>query len=424
MTIFIVSVSVYACLRKSSPFSIEKFTIGSSSISPVPKMAESAQLILSLGGILLLGLATDMLGSRTFLPRVSLLVVAGVIIGPGMLNLIPSILARSFDIVSTMALLMVGFLLGGKLTRESLLRSGHAGLWISLSVAVLTAVIVFAGLILVGVPVDIAILLGCIASATAPAAVMDVVLESKSTSMFSGLLLVIVALDDLWGLILFSFGLAAVGAMQGLDGSGSPLVMIVRDIGGGVVIGFVIGLPAAFLTGRIKPGQPMLTEALGIAFLCGGLALWADASFLIASMVMGAVIANLAKHHDYPFHAIEDIEWPFMVIFFVLAGASLEFDGLLDAGLIGLAYIALRMAGKILGAGAGCVISGIDSATRRWMGLALLPQAGVAMGMALIASNSFPDLRPVLLPIVIGATIIFEITGPVFTRMALAANSD
>jgi len=387
-------------------------------------MAENEQLILALGGILLLGLAAHIVGQRTFLPRVSLLIVVGILIGPAALNLIPPILTRNFDIVATMALLMIGFLLGGKLTRESLLRSGRTGLWVSMSVAVLTAVVVFGGLSLVGVPVDIAILLGCIASATAPAATFDIVMESRSTSAFSGLLLIIVALDDIWGLVLFSFGLAAVGFIQGLDGSGSPLISVARDIGGGIAIGLIVGIPAAFLTGRIKPGQPMLTEALGLAFLCGGLALWADSSFLIASMVMGAVIANLAKHHEYPFHAIEDIEWPFMIIFFVLAGASLELGSLIDAGRIGLAYIALRVVGKILGASAGCAVTRTDLVVRRWMGLALLPQAGVAMGMALIAANAFPELRSVLLPVVIGATVIFEITGPVFTRMALAVTDD
>jgi len=387
-------------------------------------MADSAQLILALGGILLLGLATDLLGRCTFLPRVSLLVIVGVIIGPGMLNLIPSVLVGNFDIITTMALLMIGFLLGGKLTRESLLHSGGKSFWISLSAAVGTAFVVFSGLFIIGVPADIALLLGCIASATDPAATVDIVMQSKSKSAFSGLLLMVVALDDLWGLILFSVGLAAVGVMQGLDGSGSPWAMIARDIGGGVVIGLLIGLPAAYLTGRIKPGQPMLTEALGLAFLCGGLALWADSSFLIASMVMGAVITNFAKHHEYPFHAIEDIEWPFLVIFFVLAGASLDLGALIDAGLIGFAYIVLRVAGKILGAGVGAVICRADAATGRWVEIALLPQARVAVGIALVASNAFPDYRSVLLPIVIATTIIFEITGPIFTRMAVAAIKD
>ena len=141
-------------------------------------------------------------------------------------------------------------------------------------------------------------------------------------------------------------------------------------------------------------------------------------------MVMGAVIANLAEHHEYPFHAIEDIEWPFMVIFFVLAGASLELGALIDAGIIGLAYIAFRVAGKILSAGAGCFITRTNSTTRRWMGLALMPQAGVAVGIALVASNAFPDYRSILLPTVIGTTVVFEIFGPVFTHIALTATTD
>jgi Kef-type K+ transport system membrane component KefB len=387
-------------------------------------MPQSAQFFLAVGGILALGIATDMLGQRTFLPRVSLLVIVGVLVGPAALNLIPTPLLDDFDIISMMALVIIGFLLGGKLTRDSLISSGNTGLLVSLSAAVGTTIIVFSGLYLLNVPIDIALLLACIAAATAPAATFDIVMESQSSSRFASLLLMVVALDDLWGLILFSFALAAVGVING-NGSGmSPLFMVAQDIGGGVLIGLLLGLPAAFLTGRIKPGQPMLTEALVLTFLCGGLAIWADSSFLIASMVMGATIANMARHHEYPFHAIENIERPFLIIFFVLAGASLELNALLATGSIGLAYISLRSLGKIMGARAGTAIAGTDTATGRWMGLALLPQAGVAVGMALVASTAFPEYRDVLLPIVIGATVVFEIFGPIGTRLALTATKD
>ncbi len=387
-------------------------------------MPQSAQFFLAVGGILALGIATDMLGQRTFLPRVSLLVIVGVLVGPAALNLIPTPLLDDFDIISMMALVIIGFLLGGKLTRDSLISSGNTGLLVSLSAAVGTTIIVFSGLYLLNVPIDIALLLACIAAATAPAATFDIVMESGSSSKFAGLLLMVVALDDLWGLILFSFALAAVGVING-NGSGiSPLFMVAQDIGGGVLLGLLLGLPAAFLTGRIKPGQPMLTEALVLTFLCGGLAIWADSSFLIASMVMGATIANMARHHEYPFHAIENIERPFLIIFFVLAGASLELNALLATGSIGLAYISLRSLGKIMGARAGTAIAGTDTATGRWMGLALLPQAGVAVGMALVASTAFPEYRDVLLPIVIGATVVFEIFGPIGTRLALTATKD
>lgn len=162
-----------------------------------------------------------------------------------------------------------------------------------------------------------------------------------------------------------------------------------------------------------------MTEALGIVFVCGGLAIWLGVSFLIASMVMGAVIANVAKHHEYPFHAIEGIEWPFMVIFFVLAGASLELSALEDIGLIGVAYILCRITGKYLGARIGSQFSHAGQVTKSWMGVALLPQAGVAIGMALVASNQFPEYRQMLLSIVISSTVFFEIIGPVFTRLAI-----
>ena len=163
----------------------------------------------------------------------------------------------------------------------------------------------------------------------------------------------------------------------------------------------------------------MLTEALGLVFICGGLAQWLEVSFLIASMAMGAVIANLARHHEYPFHEIENIEWPFMVMFFVLAGALLEFRLVLEVGLIGSVYILSRMAGKIVGANIGCRLSHCDAATRHWMGSALFTQAGAATGMALVAANHFPEYRQTLLTVVISSTVFFELVGPILTRSAL-----
>jgi Kef-type K+ transport system membrane component KefB len=382
-------------------------------------MESSYQFLLTIGGILLLGLVTSAIGQRTFLPRVTLLLIFGIFIGEEMLDIVPRIFSEQFELVGNVALLMVGFLLGEKLTFRSLSHSGGAILWISISAAVITAVVVCLGLVWAGAPVDIAILLGCIASATAPAAILDVVMESDYKGPFSDLLLAIVAVDDAWALLLFSFGVAVVASVSDVATQTPVLLLAAREIGGGILLGFLIGLPAAYLTGRLKRGQPILTEALGVVFVCGGLALWLEVSFLIAAMVMGAVIANLAKHHEYPFHAIEGIEWPFMVIFFVLAGASLDLDSLPAVGLIGAVYILCRATGKFVGARLGAEIASADRSTKDWMGVALLPQAGVAIGMALVAANHFPEQRDILLPIVIGSTVFFELVGPIFTRLAL-----
>lgn len=385
----------------------------------MPDIQSASQFLLALGGILLLGLVTDTVGRRTHLPRVTLLLIFGIIIGQNLLDIIPAVFSDRFEIIADMALLMVGFLLGGKLTAGAFKKAGGQILWISISAAIVTTAVVCSGLIWMGVNAEIAILLGCIASATAPAAVLDVVTESNHKGPFSDLLLAIVSLDDAWALLLFGIGIATVKSMHGLDADVLPLLAVSREIGGAIILGVLIGLPAAYLTGRIKSGQPILVEALGIVFICGGLAIMLDVSFLIASMVMGAVITNLASHHEYPFHAIEGIDWPFMVIFFVLAGASIELGALREIGMIGLVYIVCRATGKYLGARLGSHFCQADKATKRWMGIALLPQAGVAIGMALVAAEHFPEYRQTLLSVIISTTVFFEIIGPVFTRMAL-----
>ena len=147
------------------------------------------------------------LGQRTLLPRVTLLLILGVVIGKEMLDIIPPIFSERFDIIAVIALLMVGFLLGGRLTIDSLQQSMGRVLWISISTAIITTIIVSLGLVWVGVSKEIAILLGCIASATAPAAVLDVVTESNYKGPFRDLLLSVVTLDDAWALMLFGLAL-------------------------------------------------------------------------------------------------------------------------------------------------------------------------------------------------------------------------
>lgn len=385
-------------------------------------MQHAAAFLLSIGGILLLGLLTSAVGKRTFLPRVTLLILFGVLIGDSGFGLIPAFLTEKFDLVANIALVMVGFLLGGKLTTDSLKRNAAPLMWISICAALITTLLVTGLLIAIDVDIRIAIILGCIAAATDATAVFDVVTESTpgdiSGGRFGELLLSVVAIDDAWALIIFSVGMAALGAMDGHAGLGI-LANAAWEIGGAIGLGIAIGVPAAYLTGRVVKGQPILTEALGLVFLCGGLAAALEVSFLIASMVMGMTVVNLARHHETPFHEIESVESTIMVIFFVLAGATLDLSTMGHLLALTLVYIGCRIAGKVSGAWIGASAGGADRGARRWMGVALLPQAGVAIGMALVATHYYPEHRQLLLSVVIGTTIFFEIVGPVFTRLAV-----
>ena len=385
----------------------------------LPDLGLSSQFQLTVGIILLSGLLISAVAARTFLPRVTLLLIFGGIIGSQGLDMIPALFTERFELIADITLLMVGFLLGGKLTIDTLGEHSIGSFAISLSASLIPAILVCLAMVALGMPLEIAVLLGCFAAATDPAAVFDVIEESGVKTKFSELLLLIVVLDDVWGLLLFGVGIAIVVSLNGLAGDGGALALVLHELGGGILLGIAIGLPAAYLSGRIKPGKPVLTEALGIVFLCGGLALWLNVSYLIAAIVMGAVIANLARHHEYQFHAIEGIESLFMVVFFVLAGASLEFDALAAIGTIGLVYILCRALAKQFGAWAGGLVSGVGRSSRRWIGFTLMPQGGLAIGMALVASNRFPEYRQVMLPIVIASTVVFELVGPVFTRYAI-----
>ena len=331
-------------------------------------MNEIATILIALGGVMLLGMITNTLGQRTFLPRVTLLLILGILIGPNVFNFLPRSIISNFDLFAKVALLMIGFLVGGHLTRKLMHSIGRELLSVSLGAVLGTVTVVAICLTLIGLPVEIAIMLGCIATATDPAATMDVIEETHSKGDFPDLLTSIVALDDAWGLIIFSLGVALTGLLNGVDGVVAPLLMAAKDIVGAVAIGVLIGVPAAYFTGRIQPGRPMLIEALGIVFLCGGLALYFEVSFLLAAIIMGMMVVNLAEHHDYPFHEIENIEQPFLILFFVLAGASLEYQSLLGIGMIGFVYIIARIAGKVIGVqlGGHCCVS--TAKTRNWMG--------------------------------------------------------
>lgn len=377
-----------------------------------------AFVFLTLGGVFLLGLGADQIGRHSVVPRVTLLMLGGLAVGSAGLGLIPESAYDWYEFLSVTALTMVAFLLGGSLSRETLAAHGRLILWVSASVVFVTVALVAAGLWAAGADLGLAMILGAIATATAPAATTDVIRHSGVRNGFTDTLEGIVAIDDAWGLIVFGLALTAAHALGGVAGS-DALAFAAWELGGAVALGIAVGVPAAYLTGRISEGEPLQTEALAIVFLTAGAAIWLEVSFLIAGMTAGALVVNLARHHERSFHEIEHIQWPFMLLFFVLAGSSLEFGQLAAAGLIGAVYCGLRVVARLIGGWVGARLGGAEQAERGLYGIALLPQAGVAVGMGLVAAREFPDHADTILTITIAATVVFELVGPLGTRWAI-----
>lgn len=378
-----------------------------------------SDFFITLAALFLIGLTAHYIGLRTHLPRVTLLILAGVLIGPSGLDLFAQYREQWFPVISDIALVMLGFLIGGSLTTRLFREQGKRILALSLGVATGTFLVVGGGLLLLGQTVAIALVLAAIATATDPAATTDVLLEERrDKTPFGRTLIGIVALDDAWALLIFSLALAAAAGSGASNGA--PVVLsALWEIGGALVLGLGIGAPMALLTGRIRQGQPLLIEALGLVFLCAGLAIRWEVSELLAAIVMGATVANLARHHERPFHAIEGIEWPFLLLFFILAGASLQPASLISGGLLMLAYIALRVLGKLAGGWGTLLLMGPGGRQGLLAGFALLPQAGVAVAMALNASQTLEDSGQLLLTVVLASTVIFELLGPLATRWSL-----
>lgn len=379
---------------------------------------------LILGILFLIGLAADVVGRSTILPRVTLLMLCGLAAGPAGFAILPEdFIDRWFGPLTNIALALIGFLLGHRLSVKALKTRGARIVVVTLCKVTGAWVAVTVALVLAGADPVVALLLGGLAPATDPAATYDVIHESGASGQMPDTLLSVVSLDDVVGLLLFMLMVAVAGALVGDAGAASAIGRGAAEIGASIGLGVALGLPMAFLTGRVLPGETTLSEGLGFVLLASGLAEWFQLMPILTAMVMGITVASISRDEKRLFDAIEGVEWPFMVLFFVLAGASLDVANLATAGFMTLVYILARFAGIYAGARTGSRLIGAPPAMRRWLGIALMPQAGVAVGMALLATQRFPDVAQVVLTVAVASTVILETVGPVFSRRALDKGS-
>jgi len=320
--------------------------------------------------------------------------------------------------------MFVGFLLGARFRLSELKAHGFEIISIAIAKVVVSAVVVGIGLWLLDYGFVAVLLLAGISTATAPAAVQSVVQEMNATGPFTATILGVVALDDALGLAVFAVLLSAAHYLVGHGTASAALLAAAWDIGGAVIVGVALGVPGGWLASRLRRGEPLEAEAIGIVILCGGIALATQVSYLIASIALGAVVANMAQEGDEPFHIAAKAEWPLLIAFFVLSGAALEISTLATAGWLAVAYVILRAGGLSLGSWIGALVSDLPAPLRKWLGIALQPQAGVALGMALIGAQAFPEDGAEILSIVVATTILFELVGPMGTRLALVRTGE
>jgi Kef-type K+ transport system membrane component KefB len=321
---------------------------------------------------------------------------------------------------------MVGFLLGENFVLHELREHGKKTILLSIGESVMTAFTVSAALLitmpLTGISPAFALLLGGIAPASAPAAILETIRERRADGPLSRSTLRVVALDDAWGVIIFSlFFVLAQLISEGSATGGRQLLEGLWEVGGALLVGAAVGLPMAWVTPRVRRGETTLIEAMGFVFVAVGLAAMLDVSYLLSAMVTGIVVANLAHGSRRPFHAVEGVREPFMAVFFVLSGFELELSTLATLGAAALVYALGRILGKLGGTYLGGRLLGAEPVVRNRLGICIMPQAGVALGFALLAQQQLPELGSRIINIVIATTILFEASGPFLLRWQISA---
>ena len=380
--------------------------------------------ILSLGFILLVALLAGKLIRQAKIPMVTAYLLMGIIIGPAALNLVAEGILNSSGLISNIVLGLIAFSIGQNFALERFRKIGKPVIWISILAAVAPWFLIsVAFLTLLKQPFYIALLFGAISSATAPAATMMVVREYKAKGSFTDTLLGVVAIDDAWCLIIFALSFAVAKALAAHLVANIFIFKIIfhslLGIVGAFVLGGILALILAYLSRFVTTPSDLLIYTLGFIFLNTGLALYLNFSVLLANMFMAAVLVNVHKVSFKFFEALRSIDSPLYLLFFVLAGANLELGLLKSLGLSGLVYIVFRSLGKIGGAYLGGVFAQVPARMKNYMGLALLPQAGVALGVALIAKAQFPQIGGMIFSTIVATTVIYEIVGPILTKISL-----
>ncbi len=391
----------------------------------------------SIALLLAMGLLGGKICQYLRLPSVTGYILAGLLLGPSAANFITEeSIGHSLDHFTKIALMLIAFGIGEHIELKKLKSHTRSLMWIGIcettgAFAAVSAAI-YATIVFTGFQVEswhlkdyiaLSLLLGAVGVATAPAATLLVIRELKAKGPLTSTLMAIVAIDD--GLAIMIFGLIVTLTHQLIGQSGNhfmySLMIGFVEIGGSLCLGLLTGFCLIVVLGRLKESGELLTAGLAILLLCSELAIYLHLSPLLAGMAAGFILVNKVERDVRIFRVLNRFEPPIYILFFTLAGTHLDINSLKAAGIIGIVYFLARISGKIAGVALGARIAGSQKRIRKYLGFALLPQAGVAIGLIFLLSSD-PALMvytSIITPVVLAGVFLSELIGPVSARFAL-----
>ena len=390
-----------------------------------------ASIIISVALMLIAGFLLTRVTKLLRLPNVTAYIVAGILIGPYCLNLVPQRFIDGTSFLSDIALAFIAFSTGEFFKLDVLKKNGMKVVWITVFESVLASLLVFVlTFFILHMDLAFSIVLSALASATAPASTMMTIRQTGAKGDFVDTLLQVVALDDVVGLVLYSVAISiALASLSGSQGFsfqtiGKPILLNMLTL----FIGACFGLAMKLFMPQSRSTDNKLIISVALLFAFCGVCVLLDVSPLLGCMVMGTVYTNIAEN-DKLFKQLGYFSPPILLLFFVRSGMNFKLDALFNASgdldgvpliVVGVSYFLVRIVGKYAGAWLGCFVVKKDKLVRNYLGLALIPQAGVAIGLAALGARTLGGtMGSDLETIILASSVLYELLGPGCAKLAL-----
>lgn len=379
-------------------------------------------LLLKLSIIILVGVLGGRLANLVKLPKVSGYIVSGLVIGPSFINLIGSSDIDSLSIVNDLALAAIAFIIGNEFLLKDMKKVGKDILLITIGEVIGAFTLVFVVMYFIfKQSIDFSIIIASMSASTAPAGIVMVIRELKANGPLTKTILPIVAIDDALGIMIFGVSLSLAKIFAGAESYsiikiiGNPLLEIV----GSLILGFIIGAMMTYFVKKSKNKEELLSITVGFILLGAGVANFLNLSSLLTCMMVGATLVNLKQNSQRIFNSVHEFTPPINILFFTVAGISLDIKAFFAVGLIGIGYIFARAAGKVIGATIGAKFVDANEEVVKYLGMSLLTQGGISIGLSMIVRKELPHLSDSVVTVILFSVLIYEIIGPILAKIAL-----
>ena len=372
--------------------------------------------------IILIGLLGGRVAKKLTLPSVSGYIVAGLILGPSFINLVSSQDLASLGFITDIALAAIAFSIGNEFLLSDMKKVGKRTLLLTVAEVIGALLVVFIVMFFIlKQSFEFSLVIASMSAATAPAGIVMVIRELRADGPLVKTILPVVALDDALGIMVFGVALSLAKMTSGLEEFtvfklvSAPLI----EIFGSLLLGFLLGIILTYLAKKAKGRDELLKISLAFILAAVGVSNFFNLSPLLTAMMMGGTLVNLKQNAKRVFGTLNEFTPPINLLFFTLAGMSLDLKILASVGVLGIGYILARAIGKIVGAGVGARALGESVTIQKYLGLSLLNQGGISIGLSSIVASELPQFSESIITVILFSVLVFEIMGPILAKIAI-----